>query len=119
MQHNCVSDSRTYSNRNFVPIVHEYCMVVKKDAALIIPVSISKKLEMDMRDRENTTWRDVVAAVLEDAGHPMNLDEIYSQIEGHRKCKSNLNWKAKIRQTLQLWSGFSHVSEGIWGLAAA
>ena len=118
MQHNCVSDSRSYSNRNFVPIVHEYCMVVRKEAALVIPVVISKKCEMDMRDSHNTTWRDVVAAVLEEAGHPMNLDQMYKAIEGHKKCSNNQNWKAKIRQTLQLWSGFTHISEGVWGLAS-
>ena len=119
MQHNCVSDSRVYSRKNFVPIVHEYCMVVRKDAALVIPVSIARKCEMDMRDSRNTTWRDVIAAVLEECGKPMKLEELYQAIDGHKKCETNNHWKAKIRQTLQCWSGFVHVAEGVWGLAAA
>lgn len=32
MQHDCVSGRNTYSKRNFVPIVHEYLMVCRKDS---------------------------------------------------------------------------------------
>ena len=118
MQHNCVSDNREYSNRNFVPIVHEYLMVVRKDESLLIPVSLPKMTEFDMRDRPTTTWRDVVASIMEDAGEPLSLSEIYSAVEGHKKCEYNKDWQAKIRQTLQLWSGFEHVREGVWALRA-
>lgn len=117
MQHNCVSDRRTYSNSNFVPIVHEYCMVVRKDAPLLIEVSFPKKLSFDVRDREHITWRDVVAAILEEAGRPMTLDQIYSQVDGHKKTEQNRDWKAKVRQTLQLWPGFQHNGPGVWSLS--
>lgn len=119
MQHNCVSDSRTYGGRNFVPIVHEYCMVVRKDAALIIPVTVIRRCGMDMRDSQNATWRDVIAAILEDSGKPMNLSELYQAIDGHKKCDSNQHWKAKIRQTLRSWRGFAEITEGCWRLVAA
>lgn len=116
-QHNCVSDSRTYSNKNFVPIVHEYLMVVRKDDAVIIPVSITRKCSLDVRDSQNTTWRDVVAGVLEDAGRPMRLAELYQAIDGHKKCQTNPNRQAKVRQTLQKYSCFKPVEVGVWQAA--
>lgn len=117
MQHNCMSDSNTYSNRNFVPICHEYVMVVRKDAAVIIPVSVARKTEMDMRDTISATWRDVVAAVLEDAHREMTLTEIYGQIEGHKKCQNNPHWKDKVRQVLQMYPQFQSVKVGVWKAA--
>ena len=116
MEHNCVSDSKKYSNLNFVPIMHEYVMVVRKDSALIIPVSLARKTAMDIRDTKSSTWRDVVASVLEDAKRPLKLNEIYNAIEGHKKCSTNPHWKDKIRQTLQL-NNFRHISEGVWAAA--
>jgi hypothetical protein len=84
MEHNCVSDSRSYSNMNFVPISHEYVMVVRKDAAMIIPVAMTRKTEMDVRDCVSGTWRDLVAAILEEAHKPLALKEIYQRVDGIR-----------------------------------
>ena len=119
MEYNCVSDRTVYSNRNFVPICHEYVMVTRKDAAIIIPVSLPERKQMDVRMLDCVTWRDVVAAVLEDANRPMQLKEIYAALEGHRKCEKNKFWKEKIRQTLQLQDVFMRVQEGIWTMAKA
>ena len=117
MEHNCVSDSKQYSNLNFVPICHEYVMVVRKDAAIIITVSMAKKMSMDMRDTKSATWRDVVAAILEDAGRPMTLEEIYKAVEGHKRCEANPNfWKDKIRQTLREYP-FKHIARGVYAAA--
>lgn len=115
MQHNCVSDYRTYSG-NFLPIVHEYLMVLKKETALIYDVIIPKISQFDMRDSMQTTWRDVIAAIMEDCNRPMSLKELYTKIEGHQKTVSNTHWKEKIRQTLQSYSIFQHISSGIWAL---
>lgn len=117
MEHNCVSDSNVYSNRNFVPICHEYVMVIRKDAALIIPVSMAKKYEMDMRDVKAATWRDVVASVLQDHNRPMTLKEIYTAIDGHKKCETNTHWREKVRQTLQSYNNFRNISNGVWAAA--
>ena len=115
-QHNCVSDGRTYTNRNFVPIVHEYIMVLKKLAPYIIDFQLPTKHEMDIRDSKSATWRDVVGAVMKKIGKNATLSEIYAEIEGHEKCKQNSNWQAKVRQTLQM-GNFVHVSEGVWAAA--
>ena len=113
-QNNCVSDGRTYQSRNFVPIVHEYIMVLKKIAPYIIDFSLPQKHEIDIRDSKSATWRDVVYAVLSKIGKAASLEEIYSEIEGHEKTHSNSNWQAKVRQTLQQCNLFVHVGTGVW-----
>lgn len=118
MEHNCVSDGRTYSNQNFVPICHEYLMVLRKDESLIIPVSVSRKTAYDMRDTLSATWRDVVAAVLESSKKALSLSEIYQAISGHKKCAQNPHWQEKVRQTLQLGGCFRNVARGVWAIAA-
>ncbi len=40
-QHNCVSDSRSYAGK-FVPIVHEYLLVLRKDSPLIFNIQMTK-----------------------------------------------------------------------------
>lgn len=117
LENNCLSDSKQYANQNFVPICHEYVMVVRKDTPLLIPVQMMKKYTMDVRDTIAVTWRDVVVAVLEEIGRPAALNEIYQMVEGHKKCSTNSHWKDKIRQTLQSWSGFRRISEGVWAMA--
>ena len=116
-QHNCVSDGRKYSNANFIPIVHEYIMVIKKLAPYIIDFSLPTKHEMDIRDSKAATWRDVVLAVMEKLGEA-DLDAIYSEIEGHEKAKKNPNWKAKVRQTLQTSERCKNKARGVWAVAA-
>lgn len=113
-QHNCFSDNTYYSNRNFVPIVHEYLMVLRKDASLIIPVKYTNDTTMDIRDMKVSTWRDVVASVMESYGPTMTLEHLYKKIEGHRKTKTNEHWKEKVRQTLQMYPTFKSMGAGTW-----
>jgi hypothetical protein len=115
-QHNCVSNGRTYANSNFVPIVHEYIMVLKKASDLFIDFQLPKNYEMDVRDSKTATWADVVAGVLSSLGGRASLQQIYAKVDGHRKCETNNNWQAKIRQTLQMHSYFNRVSEGVWAI---
>lgn len=116
-QHNCVSDGRSYAHKNFVPIVHEYIMVIKKLAPYIIDFSLPTKHEIDIRDSKSATWRDVVMAVMEKLGEA-DLDKIYAEIEGHEKCKANENWQAKVRQTLQQSPRLQNKARGVWAVAA-
>ena len=117
MQHNCVSDRNTYSNQNFVPIVHEYLMVCRKDEPMIIPVMLSVRKNLDMRDSLNTTWRDTVLAVFQHYGKEMSLQELYEELAPHKKAKANPHWKEKIRQTLRDERYFKRISEGIYQAA--
>ena len=115
-QHNCFSDKTRYSG-SFIPILHEYVMIVRKDNALICPVLISEKKQVDIRDIPGATWRDVVAAVLEQCKEPVTLTFLYEQIEPHKKAQANKWWKEKIRQTLQYHpEHFQHMDRGLWKL---
>ena len=115
-QHNCWSDTRSYSG-SFVPITHEYLLVLRKDEPLIIPVKQTVNKTLDIRNSPNATWKDVVASVLEAYGGAMTLNDIYSKIDGHKKCETNPHWKEKIRQTLQNHNIFKSSERGIWAIA--
>lgn len=117
-QHNCFSDKTEYSNRNFIPICHEYLLIVRKDMPLIIQYSLNKSFETDIRDIKASSWRDVVREVLESIGHKATLSEIYAAIEPYKKAKRNPHWKEKVRQTLQINRDFVSTERGIWGLTA-
>ncbi len=118
MEHNCVSDRKTYARQNFVPICHEYVMVVRKDNALIIPVALTRKTSMDVRDSKNATWRDVIASVMEETGTPMGYDDILHSLDGHKKCESNNHLRDKVRQTLHMYPIFREMGKGVWALAS-
>ena len=120
MQHNCLSDRTTYSKTNFVPIVHEYLMVLHKDAALVYQVVLPVRRNMDMRDSKAATWRDVLCSIMEENHRSMKLDDLYRAVDGHKRCETNPHWKEKIRQTLRIYPKvFTQLSDGSWKLAAA
>ena len=115
-QHNCFSDNTQYSG-SFIPILHEYVMIVPKDTPLLVPVIVAKEIKADIRDMAGATWRDVVAAVLEECTEAVTLTYLYEQIEPHKKAKNNKHWREKIRQTLQINPNhFHHTDRGMWVL---
>lgn len=116
-QHNCVSDGRVYQSRNFVPIMHEYIMVLKKLAPYLIDFNVPTKHVLDIRDSQSATWKDVVYAVMRKIGKACTLSDIYHEIEGSKKAEKNQNWQAKVRQTLQQSDLFFHVNTGMWAIA--
>lgn len=118
MQHNTVSGNRTYSSRNFVPIVHEYILILKKTSPYILDFQIPMKKELDIRNSFSATWRDVVFAVMRKLGKSASLSNIYKEVEGHEKTRTNPHWKDKIRQVLQKYPDFISESRGVWSLAA-
>ena len=116
-QHNCFSDNTQYSG-SFIPILHEYVMIVRKDTPLLVPVIVAKEIKADIRDMAGATWRDVVAAVLEECTEAVTLTYLYEQIEPHKKAKNNKHWREKIRQTLQINPNhFHHTDRGMWVLS--
>lgn len=118
-QHNCFSDKIQYSGK-FIPILHEYVMIVRKDDPLLYSILFSEKRKVDMRDMLGVTWKDVVASVLESAAGPVTLSWIYEQIEPYKKARNNQWWKEKIRQTLQIYpSHFMSSGRGLWSLRAS
>lgn len=47
----------------------------------------------------------------------MTLQELYNEVNGHKKCKTNPHWQEKIRQTLQNNNIFKNVDRGVWAIA--
>lgn len=117
LQHNCLSDKNLYSNNNFVPIIHEYLVVLRKDEPMLIPVTTTVTKMLDMRDSKNSTWRDTVLAVLQHYGKEMSLSELYEELAPHKKAKANPNWQAKVRQTVQDERYFKRTSRGHYAAA--
>ena len=59
-------------------------------------------------------------AAVRNMGGAGNNSDIYAALENHKKASSNPNWKAKVRQTLQVLSKNGlvvHVAEGQWRAA--
>lgn len=118
-QHNCWSYRQSYSNNNFVPIVHEYLVVTQKERSLIVPVSWGTTTEMDMRSFAGQTWRDLVYAVIQDNGGQMSLQELYDALKESAKAKKNIHWQEKIRQVVQDIKHFIRTERGCYTLAPA
>jgi len=117
-QHNCWSDGVSYSGKAFIPIVHEYVLLLQKENALIFNVQVAKNSDVDIRDIEIPTWRNIVASVLEEMGGKASLEELYGAINGHKRTDTNREWRAKIRQTLQIHpKSFRSVTRGVWAMA--
>ena len=117
-QHNCWSDRQTYSNNNFVPIVHEYLLVLRKDEGLMVPVSYGSRTVLDMTRSQSASWRDSVFAFLQKNGE-CSLDDLYEAFKESPKIKKNPNWQAKIRQTVQNSRYFTRTLRGHYMAAAA
>ena len=63
-QHNCLTDTVKYSGK-FIPIEHEYLIIVKKDCPYIVPITTVNFTQRDMRKSTKTTWASVLAMILE------------------------------------------------------
>lgn len=117
-QHNCWSEGRKYANANFVPIVHEYLLILKKIEEFLVSFFVPTKHELDIRDSESATWKDVVMAYMRKA-KKTTLDAIYQVLGQFKKAKNNNNWQAKIRQTLQYLRDeglVKNISNGVWAV---
>lgn len=121
LQHNTVSGRRTYSgSSDFALTGHEMIAVIKKPSGYELAFVMPKRYSMDIRDSQMATWKDVVMAAVRNLGGASNNEEIYAALEHHAKAAANVNWKAKIRQTLQklAQSGLiTHVGTGQWAAA--
>lgn len=115
-QFNCWSNNTKYSGK-FIPIIHEYLLILKKESDYMINLKMTKEYQIDIRDSRKATWKDVVAASLEYLGGRATLKDIYMELEGHEKTNTNHYWKEKIRQTLQMYENiFKSEEKGVWAL---
>lgn len=98
-QHNCLTDSVKYSGK-FIPTVHEYLVIIKKNDPYIVPISYVGFTKRDLRESKKCTWASVIAMMLEANGGEMQFDAVVSLMEKHPKAESNSNIDAKLRQEL-------------------
>ena len=117
-QHNCWSARQEYSG-TFVPIVHEYLLVTRKDTGLIVPVSYGMNAEYDMRRFASQSWRDLVFSIIQENGGQMSLQKLYDAVKDSTKAKANQHWQEKVRQTVQNIKHFIRTERGCYALAPA
>ncbi|MFW6009249.1 MAG: hypothetical protein ACOCP8_08310 [archaeon] len=119
-QHNCWSDNKTYAKQSFIPIKHEYVLIFKRNDCYIIPGRFTFTKNYDLRKSNNVTWRDLVLATIQKINKKtVSLQELYEEIKDHEKCKNNVNWQAKVRQTVYNYNNFNVPARGKVSLAAA
>lgn len=116
-QHNTMCENKVYAHKNFIPIAHEHILVFKKNQVWTVSIKQTVTRTFDLRHFKNITWRDLVQGAVEWLGGKATLSEIYEVIDGSKRTATNSNWKAKIRQTLQLTDNFINVDRGVWSLA--
>lgn len=115
-QHNCVSDRTSYSGK-FIPIVHEYLLLVRKDAPLQYPLLMTYRLEGDIRNMPGATWKDILADAMEPFHNAVHLEQIYDQVGRYDRAQKQQFWKDKVRQTLQCYPNiFTNPQRGMWML---
>ena len=115
-QFNTESENKKYIG-NFISIAHEYILILRKDNPFLYNLKITKNIELDIRDSERITWKDVVVAAYEKLGGKAKFKQIYELLQGHNKTKNNSNWKAKVRQVVQMYDKiFKKVGDGEWAL---
>lgn len=119
VQHNTFSSSKNYSNYNFIPIAHEHLIILRKNKVWELPITVCKKVELNLKNSPYMTWRDLIQASLQETGGKATLGQIYEIVEGTEKARKNNHWKEKVRQTLQVHKNFEPVNRGIWRLAIA
>lgn len=119
MQHNTVSGRKGGYNRKmpFFLIEHEFVVVTKKPSGYEITYVMPREYSFDVRDSRDATWKDVLSSVMQKLGRQATLQQIYQEVDGHKKCASNPNWTAKVRQTLQRYAMFQNVEPGVWRMA--
>lgn len=123
VQHNTTSGRRMYAygKSDFALTGHEMIAVIKKPSGFEIAYTVPKQYKMDIRDSNMATWKDVVMNVIRNIHGIITNEMVYDALKGHKRIQNNLNYKAKVRQTLQKLekSGLViHVGEGQWTMAA-
>lgn len=99
-QHNCLTDTIKYSGK-FIPIQHEYLVIVRKESPYVVPITHITHHKRDIRTSEKVTWATIISMVLENHGGRMTKDELVSVLEQHPKAKNNSHIYAKLRQEIQ------------------
>jgi len=118
-QHNTVSGRNTYSNMKHAFIAHEYLLLWQKPKAPLSLLVDLSAMATQQAKRLKGVWSVIVAHAMMALGGKASLNDLYQKIAeaAPDKLQANENWKAKVRQTLQLYPKFNPVERGVWALA--
>ena len=100
-QHNCLTDAVNYAGK-FIPLAHEYLVIIRKDSPYVIPVHHVSFQTCDMRKSVKSTWASIIAMILENHGGQMASKDLVEVLKKHPKSAKNNDVGAKLRQELQL-----------------
>jgi len=117
-QHNCVSDKKSYGSMKLPRIYHEYILLwQKKQKTMLV---LLRDIGSQDTARNSGTWRNIVDQALRSLGGQAELAALYETISqsASDKMAQNPNWKAKVRQTLQIHPAFEPADRGVWRVAA-
>lgn len=97
-QHNCVSDSRQYSQLALPRIMHEYLLLFRKKPKPILV--LLGQIAREQQTRLAGTWKAIVRAVLITIGGESELQEVYRRVAENapEKLATNLHWREKVRK---------------------
>lgn len=109
VQYNCMSDKKTYSNNNFIPIKHEHLLIFKKNKIWIFNTKVTVDTKQNIMNITNITWRDLIQATLQYLKNKATIDEIYNILIKSKKAQNNNHLREKIRQILNSNSNFIKV----------
>ena len=113
-QHNCVFDRTAYSGK-FIPIVHEYLLLLRKDTPLQYPILMACRMESNIREIPGATWRDILADTMEGFQSAVPLEQIYEQVGRCKRAEHQQYWREKVRQTLYYHPNvFYRPGQGLW-----
>lgn len=124
LQHNVQSSGKSYGG-NFVAIMHEYLVVMRKPKqfnvnAWLVGVRATTIKPVDQRAIARQGWRSIVWTALEALGGKSALNAIYAQVENHLRVQAarenGTDWQAIIRRVLQ--ESCDPVERGILALPA-
>ena len=99
-QHNCLSNLKKYSN-NFIPISHEYLVIIRKDSPNIVPITTVNFIEKNIRKSTKITWATLISMILEEHNGEIETKKLIELMKQHPKGQNNHNCDAKLRQELQ------------------
>jgi hypothetical protein len=122
LQHNVMSEGKSYSNFADPRIMHEYVIVTRKPkqfaSAWSVEVRRSDRLSVDQRSVGGQTWHGIVWSALLDLGNKASLADLYDRIKDHARVRkaeqAGTDWQAIVRRVLQ--ESCEQVERGVWAL---
>lgn len=90
--------SRTSYSCSFLPIEHEYVVILRKNEEYIIKCIHVTRINKSIMNCKKVTWRSLIQSVIEHLGGKASRKQIYEELRNHPKAENNNFLKEKIRQ---------------------